>query len=98
MGSCRHRRRQREQGGGAGDAGAELQRQWVDGPRWLEAKGGEPADQAAAGGAALLEAALTCSGAGPDAGQLPANAQLADDLQQPGATAGGVVDQPGRQV
>ncbi|HEY2956661.1 MAG TPA: hypothetical protein VGM21_00405, partial [Actinomycetota bacterium] len=56
------------------------------------AGGGQAADRAAARGAALaLERALPAAAAGPQAGDLPADALLGDDLHQPGAAAGGVL-------
>jgi hypothetical protein len=101
-GSCGHRRRQlqrRDRGGDADDAGAELDGERVEGSRGLQAEGGQAADRAAAGRPTRpLEAALSGPGAGPDTGELPADLLLADDLHEPGAAAGGVVDQAGGEV
>src|SRR5206468_4006159 len=57
------------------------------------------ADRAAAAGAALaLELAFPGAGdAGPGAGQAEGDAGLGDDLDQPGAAAGGVLAQPLQQ-
>jgi hypothetical protein len=73
--------------------GAQLEREQVGRPAGVKAEPGELADRAAARGAAVLQGAFTGPGAGPDAGELPADAQLADDFHDPGAADGGVVGQ-----
>jgi hypothetical protein len=68
-GSCRHRRREleRRDGGEAGDAGAQLQRQQVDRAGWGEAEAGQLADRAAPGRPArALQRPPPGPGPGPD--------------------------------
>src|SRR5215218_3918471 len=100
QGSCGHRRQELGRRGGAGGgAGADLEREQVGRPSWSEPEAGELADRAAPGRPArAFEGAFAGPGAGPDPGELPADPGLAHDLHEPGAAAGGVLGQSGRQV